>query len=94
MNWFSCHFQTIVDAVTTSQSAARPTANCWFVTCYSLRSRVLRAECIIPEICAITGHSLQSATTVLKHYLELGEPLAREAIRKMVEWMEREGVKL
>jgi hypothetical protein len=53
-----------------------------------------RASCTIPEICSITGHSLQSATTILKHYLELGEPLAREAIRKQVEWMDREGVRL
>ncbi|MBN8995916.1 MAG: hypothetical protein J0H94_11885 [Rhizobiales bacterium] len=53
-----------------------------------------RAECTLAEICSITGHSLQSATTIFKHYLELGEPFAREAIRKQVEWMEREGVKL
>jgi integrase len=53
-----------------------------------------RAGCTIPEICSMSGHSLQSATTILKHYLELGEPLAREAIRKMVDWMAREGVRL
>lgn len=53
-----------------------------------------RAGCTIPEICAITGHSLQSATSILKHYLELGEPMALAAHRKLVSWMEREGMEL
>jgi integrase len=53
-----------------------------------------RAGCTIPEICSYTGHSLQSATTILKHYLELGEPIAREAARKQFAWLKREGVRL
>jgi hypothetical protein len=56
----------------------RDTAVTWFA----------RAGCTLPEICAITGHSLQSATQVLKHYLGSHPELADNAIRKMVEWFE------
>lgn len=45
-----------------------------------------RAGCSIPEICAITGHSPESATKILRHYLSLHPELADNAIRKMVAW--------
>ncbi|MGR6465404.1 tyrosine-type recombinase/integrase [Rhizobium sp. PAMB 3182] len=44
----------------------------------------------LPEICAITGHSLVSAHQVMKHYLALNPELATSAIAKMVEWYEGE----
>jgi integrase len=47
-----------------------------------------RAGCTIPEICAITGHSLQSATMVLKHYLAMDASLADAGIAKLVTWHE------
>ena len=53
-----------------------------------------QAGCTIPEICSYTGHALGSATAILRHYLELGEPIAREAARKQLAWLEREGVRL
>ncbi|OBQ59604.1 hypothetical protein EFV37_21995 [Mesorhizobium loti] len=49
------------------------------------------AGCTIPEICAITGHSLSSATRVLKHYLAVHPEMADAAIRKMVAWYEADG---
>lgn len=49
-----------------------------------------RAGCTIPEICAITGHELGSATQILKHYLALDPTMADAAIAKMVEWYEGE----
>lgn len=46
------------------------------------------AGCTIPEICAITGHSLQSATRILRHYLALNPELADSGMAKMVNWFE------
>lgn len=40
----------------------------------------------IPEICAITGHSLRSAHEILKHYLALNEEMANSAMAKMIAW--------
>ncbi|RWI96068.1 hypothetical protein [Mesorhizobium sp.] len=45
----------------------------------------------VPEICAITGHSLASATRVLRHYLAVHPEMADSAIRKMVEWYDAGG---
>jgi integrase len=41
------------------------------------------AGCSIPEICAITGHSLESATRILERYLSLTKELAKSAIKKL-----------
>ncbi|RWN20371.1 MAG: hypothetical protein EOR94_13245 [Mesorhizobium sp.] len=49
------------------------------------------AGCTIPEICAITGHSLTSATRVLKHYLAVHPEMADSAIRKMAAWYDAGG---
>ncbi|WP_377299654.1 hypothetical protein [Rhizobium sp. SGZ-381] len=50
-----------------------------------------RAGCSIPEICAITGHSLKSATTIFKHYLAIDPAMADTAMAKMVAWYDEEG---
>ena len=42
------------------------------------------ASCSIPHICSITGHSLTSATNLLRHYLAMTDELAREAIAKAI----------
>jgi hypothetical protein len=44
--------------------------------------------CSLPEICAITGHTLQSAHIILKHYLALHPEMATTAIGKLVTWYE------
>lgn len=49
------------------------------------------AEATIPEICAVTGHSVQSATQVLRHYLAMHPDMADSAIAKMVAWFEKDG---
>ena len=41
------------------------------------------AGCTIPEICAITGHSLESASRILERYLSLTKQLAHSAIKKL-----------
>lgn len=52
-----------------------------------------RAGCTVPEICAITGHSEQTAYTILKHYLGRHPELARNAMRKVAAWLDaREAV--
>ena len=49
-----------------------------------------RGGATIPAICAVTGHSLQSATTILRHYLEINPELADEGIDAMVSYWERQ----
>lgn len=44
------------------------------------------AGATIPEIAAVTGHSLESITSVLKHYLARHPEMADHAIAKLVEW--------
>jgi hypothetical protein len=51
-----------------------------------------RADNTLPEICAISGHSLQSAQTVIKHYLGAYAALADSGIDKLVAGMAREGI--
>lgn len=51
-----------------------------------------RAGCTVPEIASISGHSLTSIYTILKHYLSLDWHLADNAVRKLVDYMEKEGM--
>ena len=51
-----------------------------------------RAGSTVPEIASITGHSLASIYRILKHYLALDAELADNAVKKLVDWMEREGL--
>lgn len=48
-----------------------------------------RAGCELPQIAAITGHSLDSINQVLRHYLGLHPELARTAIGKLVTWFDQ-----
>ncbi|MBO6816540.1 MAG: hypothetical protein JJ891_16920 [Rhizobiaceae bacterium] len=47
-----------------------------------------RAKNDFIAICSITGHELESATRILRHYLELNEEISDGAIEKMVSWYE------
>lgn len=49
------------------------------------------AGATIPEIISVTGHSAESATTILKHYLARHPEMADEALRKMVAWYDAGG---
>lgn len=49
------------------------------------------AGATIPEIINVTGHTAQSATRILKHYLAQHPQLADAAIRKMIDWYENDG---
>jgi hypothetical protein len=51
-----------------------------------------RAGATLPEIAAITGHSLGSIHTIMKHYLAISPELGDAAIDKLMAWMEREGM--
>jgi hypothetical protein len=53
-----------------------------------------RASATLPEIAAITGHSLGSIHTIMKHYLAITPELGDVAIDKLVAWMTREGIKV
>lgn len=49
------------------------------------------AGATIPEIIAVTGHTAQSATQILKHYLARHPEMADSAIRKMSAWFDEGG---
>ncbi|MDZ7822614.1 MAG: hypothetical protein U5K75_00245 [Ahrensia sp.] len=49
------------------------------------------AGCEIPEIVSVTGHTLESATQILKHYLARHPEMADSAITKMIKWYEADG---
>lgn len=49
------------------------------------------AKLTLPEICAVSGHSLQGATLILRHYLALHPEMATTAIGQLVEWYEAGG---
>ncbi len=49
-----------------------------------------RAGCSLPEIGAITGHSLASIHQIMRHYLAAHPELADNAIAKLVTWYEKE----
>lgn len=44
--------------------------------------QMARAGCEVPEIAAVTGHSLSSVTTILGHYLSRDDQVARNAQTK------------
>ena len=47
-----------------------------------------RAGCTIPEIASLTGHSLVTVHSILKHYLAAHPDMADSAIAKLVKWYE------
>lgn len=55
-------------------------------------TRLALAECTVAEIRAITGHSIETVHSVLKHYLALDDRMASSAIQKLQAWMAAEGV--
>lgn len=46
------------------------------------------AKNTLPQICAVSGHSLQAAHIILKHYLQIHPEMATTAIGNLVEWYE------
>lgn len=57
-------------------------------------TRLALADCTLPEIAAITGHSLVSITRIMRHYLVLQPAMADAAIAKLTAWMTRERIAL
>lgn len=57
-------------------------------------TRLATAGCTLPEIAAISGHTPEHITSVIKHYLALNNQLADAAIAKLTAWMQREGIAL
>lgn len=55
-------------------------------------TRLALAGCPVPEIRAITGHSMQTVHKVLEHYLALDDRMAQSAITRLRAWMEEEGI--
>jgi hypothetical protein len=53
-----------------------------------------RAGATLPEIASITGHSLGSIHSIMKHYLALSPELSDAGIEKLIVWMTREGIEV
>jgi hypothetical protein len=53
-----------------------------------------RAGATLPQIAAITGHSLGSIHSIMKHYLAITPELGDVAIELLTAWMDREGIKV
>jgi hypothetical protein len=52
------------------------------------------ADCTLMQIASITGHSIASIQTTIRHYLYMDVRLAGAAIDKLQKWVEKEGMKL
>jgi len=52
------------------------------------------ADCTLMQIAAITGHSIASIQTTIRHYLAMDPRLAGAAIGKLKDWMDKEGMRL
>ncbi len=57
-------------------------------------TRLALAGCQMPQIAAITGHTLTSITEIIKHYLVLQPEMADAAIAKLSAWLEAQGIAL
>ena len=57
-------------------------------------TRLALADCSLPQIAAITGHSPDSITQILKHYLVLQPEMADAAIAKLAAWLEQQEIAL
>jgi integrase len=57
-------------------------------------TRLALAGCSMAEIAAITGHSLNSITQIVKHYLVLQPEMADAAIAKLSAWLEQQEIAL
>lgn len=51
-----------------------------------------RSSATIPEIAAITGHSLKTIYQILQHYLAITPELGDAGIRKLMNWMDMQGM--
>lgn len=55
-------------------------------------TRLALAGCTVPEIRAITGHTLETVHQVLQHYLALDDRMATNGIERLKAWMAEEGI--
>ncbi|MAU21064.1 MAG: hypothetical protein CMH13_11090 [Martelella sp.] len=85
------HYRHVYDEV--RRHAAKTMRSCATLRDQDLRDTAVtwlfRAGCTIGEICAITGHSLQTATQILEHYFARHPELADSAIDKVELWWTR-----
>lgn len=52
-------------------------------------TRLAEAECVLPEIAAITGHSIETVASLMKHYCATTPAMADSAIGKLSAYLER-----
>jgi len=83
------------DVRATAAGTCASVADFWFM---DLRDTAItwlaNAGATIPEIAAISGHSLATVTSILKHYLEANAAQADAGLGKLEAWMEGQGMTL
>lgn len=77
-NWMAVHLAAARD------QDLRDTIVTWMV----------RAECTMAEVVSITGHSLRSIMSIMKHYLLVDRTLSVQAIQKVTGWMTKTGMEM
>ena len=55
-------------------------------------TRLALAGCTLAQICAITGHTFETATSIMRHYLALQPEMADAAIGLLNTWMAEQGI--
>jgi hypothetical protein len=55
-------------------------------------TRLAEAECTLPFIASVTGHSPEWITRVIKHYLQLSPAMADGAMTKLGLWLDHHGI--
>lgn len=82
-DWFRHIFARVRDAAGVTKEAK------FMHFRHSACVRLARAGNTVPEIAAISGHSLQSATAILKRYLPRDPEVAKNAIRKLDKYQKK-----
>jgi integrase len=89
------HRYAEVRAIAAKEKDCASVASLWFADMRDTGiTRCALAGCTLPEIAALSGHSLETINTILKHYLELNEAHADAACDKLTAWMEKEGIRV
>lgn len=92
-NWNHYTYRNLFSEIRTAAAKIVP-------TCATIMEKDFRATAVtwmalagatLPEICSVSGHSLQGAHQILKHYLALHPQMATSGIGKLVEWYEGDG---
>lgn len=91
-DWFRSRFAAVRRAAAKEEGFASLASKQFLDLRDTAVTRLALAGCTVPEIRAITGHTLETVHKVLKHYLALDDRMAEAAIAKLRTYMAEEGI--